>query len=106
MTNKGFNFNVFLQVIDGVFTYCGVKYITGDSSIEGNPIIRHLIDEFGAFDALFWAKTFAILILCLFHHLIYKPNKRKFSILYWVVGTVYTISAFLWVAIFIQHFLV
>lgn len=50
-----------LQVLDGVFTSIGISRF--GLQIEGNPILRYLMAEFGANPTLFALKAFAILIV-------------------------------------------
>lgn len=52
---------MFLQVLDGLVTYCGVN-VYGTQG-EGNPIIRHLIELWGPLYALVLVKGIAILLI-------------------------------------------
>lgn len=57
-----------LQVVDGVLTMIGVRHF--GSVIEGNPLVRAMIEMLGAIPALCLTKLFAIIVivaLCSLH---------------------------------------
>ncbi len=56
-----------LQLFDGVFTAVGVSRF--GLAIEGNPLLRSVMESYGPIQALFWIKLAslpAIFFLCLF----------------------------------------
>lgn len=52
---------IILQILDGLFTAIGVNRY--GVAVEGNPIIRTLMDQFGAFPALAIIKIVAVLLV-------------------------------------------
>lgn len=50
-----------IQIVDGLLTLVGVKHFGSD--IEGNPIVKNLIDSMGAVPALGLTKLFAIFVI-------------------------------------------
>jgi uncharacterized membrane protein len=53
--------HVLLQILDGILTYVGVLYLGFGTEIEGNPIVRWLMNEMGPSTALVVTKGTGIL---------------------------------------------
>jgi hypothetical protein len=51
----------FLQILDGVLTAVGVSHF--GTSIEGNVLIRHLMEQVGYVEALILVKGFALCVI-------------------------------------------
>lgn len=86
-----------LQVLDGIFTYAGVETMGFGAHIEGNPIIKYLIEVLGPFTALAITKLAAIYII------IKCKNLFSTKILA-VLCVFYSIAMIMWIIGFIVQF--
>lgn len=73
---------VLLQLIDGVLTAIGIFRF--GVSIEGNPVLRHFMIEYGHIPTLAVLKLFAVLVVCL----LINASRR----LRWVPGALGLVS--------------
>jgi hypothetical protein len=67
------------QILDGFFTYLGVL-IVNSTDIEGNPLIKALMDELGAGTALIVVKGLAVLICLVMFYLTPLRSDSKVAV--------------------------
>lgn len=86
-----------LQILDGLLTYAGVTYLGVGTLCEGNPVVRHMMDEYGVINGLLIAKTLGISLNVFFLRRFREMVMLRYVML--VVNIVYTLSAFHWIYI-------
>lgn len=89
---------MFLQVLDGYFTYIGVKHL--GLMVEANPLIIYTIQSFGLTIGLIIPKVFAICILIFIYGVIkerYQRTKKVSGIkLLTLLNIFYIMVVWLW----------
>ncbi len=91
---------ILLQILDGMLTAIGVSSF--GIAAEGNPFIRHLMDQFGYLPALIFVKTIAVFIigyLCLLaNQVVWIPGAMK-----GLIGIYLSAAIIPWSAILFVH---
>ena len=84
-------FLILLQALDGLFTFVGIKQF--GLIIEGNPLLRFFMEQFGQLAALAIVKTVAIALILWLVFLARRMSWLKNAI--GVVSVIYLITAVL-----------
>jgi hypothetical protein len=95
-----FHIHIILQVIDGLFTYAGVRCLGIGMEVEGNPLIKSLMYAIGPGTALVAVKGLAIVTL-----LYVKRASRELVMLGKLISRInllYMLSAALWAYVFMK----
>lgn len=93
---------ILLQVLDGIFTYYGVRFFGEEA--EGNPVVRMIIHQFGAFLALFVLKSVGIALVGFMHKL-----ETKLEDTVWLsrsikgICSLYLFAAISWITAFSSY---
>lgn len=78
---------VIFASLDSYFTLKGVN---GDMALEGNPIIRYMMQEFGMVGGLVIEKSFVLLLAIIVAVIAYKGIDRKANWVYYLALTKWT----------------
>lgn len=85
-----------LQFLDGLLTWWGVMFLGIGTEIEGNPLVKYVMDTLGVELGLTFVKLVAIiLIYYLFSHWSKKGR--------WILCSIYTIVVGIWLYAFLIH---
>lgn len=99
----GCYYNIVMQICDAVFTYWGTSNFGAE--VEGNPLIRNLIEDYGV-NIIFMIKTIIILLIFLMIHMVKRSpevfEKSSFNILLPITNIIYTIVVVDWFCAFIR----
>lgn len=97
-----FLLNVFLQILDGAFTLIGVYTLGFDTDIEGNPLIKYLMDSYTPIIGIIIAKLMAFTILLFLWKCHIKYGRAEKAILHkalFVLNCIYFIVVLQWVLV-------
>lgn len=89
-----FVINGVLQILDGTLTYIGIVR-HGDVSIEGNPLIRFLVNLMGVGNALFACKSFALCLLWILFKM--KDYRVILSQVLIFINLIYAVAVSWWI---------
>lgn len=83
------------QILDGVLTYKGV---TGFNTleVEGNPLLRTVMEYFGVIPGLVGIKLLACLIIIFMYNNIEELITTWFSIVIYLVVLAYSMAILIW----------
>lgn len=82
-----------LQILDGLLTIAGITKF-GGTHVEGNPLLRELMETVGTTNAVILAKMFAILVIITICQK--EQSKLLFKAALLPINLLYTISAIFW----------
>ena len=91
------------KFLDGIFTYAGVMLLGFGSEVEGNPLVKWLIEEFGAAPGLLIVKCLGICILIWLNKIVDKEKWKRRA--FGFIGSIYTVAIVMWIIVFWQHLL-
>lgn len=97
-----FVLNVILQILDGILTLIGVYYLGFWTDIEGNPLVKYLMDTYTPILGIIIAKIIAFNILLFLWKCHIKSNKSEKVILYktlFVLNCIYGIVVLQWIMV-------
>ena len=98
------SFLVLFQVFDGYFTYIGVKYF--GLGIEGNPLMRLMIETFGHLLGLTIAKSVGICFIYFIYEACKETVNNKIILILSLLDIFYFIVVFEWFRFLIEKGLV
>lgn len=82
-----------LQILDGLLTVAGITKFEG-THIEGNPLLRELMEIVGPINAVILAKVFAILVIITICQK--EQSRLLFKAALLPINLLYTVSAIFW----------
>jgi hypothetical protein len=91
--------HVLLQILDGILTYMGVTILAKSTEIEGNPMLKWLMNEIGVVLAIVIVKSCAVLIILTLN----KSAKKSVMLrrCLFAVNLIYILVCAMWVLIFL-----
>ena len=85
------------QLLDGFLTYVGIKHFN-TTEIEGNPLVRHLVEISDHFVGLLAVKALALFIIFVLSF-IYGGKRQRLSKALLGLTCIYVIVVLMWVYI-------
>jgi len=96
-TNNLINLCIVYQILDGLLTALGTIFFIEGIDVEGNPLVKAIMEQCGAIEGLILVKSFAIILLLVIkYQLIVKDALASF---FWpciLLNILYTYAVVTW----------